>query len=488
MSTKFISNFARFVFVAAALCVFAGVATPQVEPTRKQKKQAEDLWRAGDKSYQQRNYRNAIDQYAQSLSIVSTDPNVHAKKANAHFLLQEYDQALAELNTALQQGYSRPIDIYKLRAFALYEKGDMDAALADVHEVLKAEPKNTMFILKEADINSAKGNDRDALNAYQRAVAEDPRNADLYFRIASIQFKMGETDGQIAAAEEAIKRNTQFLGDAFYIAADGYLKKRQYEQAEQAFLRAIDRWKAAHTPRPEIYTAYRSLGDIYRRTNKFNDAIKITRQAIIDYPTDGTLWTDVSWYYNLADQSANAVEAAKAAIKFAPKEHLPYTNLCRAYNDTGEFQLAVNSCNQALRIMPGDGETHFYLGRAYDLLANQAETAGRTAESNRSKREATANYDKAVTGLVKFTRENPDYSDGFYLLGNAYFADDQADNAIAAYLKCLELSPRFVKARYNLGIIYALNKNKAAAMEQYNSLLAIDQALAAKLKAEIDKM
>jgi tetratricopeptide (TPR) repeat protein len=73
-------------------------------------------------------------------------------------------------------------------------------------------------------------------------------------------------------------------------------------------------------------------------------------------------------------------------------------------------------------------------------------------------------------------------------LGNAYFADDQAANAISSYLKCLELSPRFGKARYNLGIIYALNKNKPAAMEQYNSLLALDQALAAKLKTEIDKL
>jgi tetratricopeptide (TPR) repeat protein len=72
-------------------------------------------------------------------------------------------------------------------------------------------------------------------------------------------------------------------------------------------------------------------------------------------------------------------------------------------------------------------------------------------------------------------------------LGNAYFADGQPQKAIGAYQKCLELSPRFVKARYNLAIIYARNKNKSAAMEQYNSLVAIDSTLAAKLKTEIDK-
>lgn len=488
MSKQSISNIKNFVCVIAALFMLAGMASPQAQPTKKQRKQAEDLWKAGDKSYQQRNYRNAADQYAQSLAIVSVNPDVHAKKANAHYLLKEYDQALAELDTALEQRYQKPIDIYKLRSSVRFEKGDLDGALADILEVLKVEPNNTMFILKEADINSAKGNDRDALNAYQRAVAADSRNGDLYYKIAILQAKTGNTDAQIGAAQEAIKYNTQFLGDSYYLVADGSFKKGQFEQAEQAYLRAIDRWKATNAVKQEMYVSYQNLGDIYRRTNRLPDAIRITRQGITDYPKDGGLWTNLSWYYSLADKNPEAVEAARSAIGFAPTDALPYTNLCRAYNETREYQLAVNSCNQALKLKPDDGETYFYLGRAYDLLANTAEDAGKKSEANRFKREATNAYDKAVAGLVKFTRDNPDYSDGFYLLGNAYFADGQTEKAIAAYQRCLELSPRFIKARFNLGILYALGKNKPAAMEQYNSLLALDQSYAAKLKAEIDKL
>jgi tetratricopeptide (TPR) repeat protein len=73
-------------------------------------------------------------------------------------------------------------------------------------------------------------------------------------------------------------------------------------------------------------------------------------------------------------------------------------------------------------------------------------------------------------------------------LGNAYYADDQRDRAIESYLRCLELSPRFVKARYNLGLMYVKKKNKAAAMDQYNSLLTLDQTWAGRLKSEIDKL
>ena len=103
------------------------------------------------------------------------------------------------------------------------------------------------------------------------------------------------------------------------------------------------------------------------------------------------------------------------------------------------------------------------------------------------KADATRAYKGAVVGLVEFTQKNPTYSDGFYLLGNAYYSDNQPEKAIAAYRKCLELSPRFARARFNLGYILNNQKNKTAALEQYNSLLQLDPSLAAKLKAEIDK-
>jgi tetratricopeptide (TPR) repeat protein len=135
--------------------------------------------------------------------------------------------------------------------------------------------------------------------------------------------------------------------------------------------------------------------------------------------------------------------------------------------------LAVQACTSALRLNPNDGETNFYLARAYDL--------------QKKPDIATPYYRRAVSGLVQFTNVNPLYSDGFYLLGNAYYAEGKRSEAIAAYKRCLELSPNFTKARYNLGFIYVLEGNKAAAREQYNELQKLDKALADKLLQAINK-
>ena len=102
--------------------------------------------------------------------------------------------------------------------------------------------------------------------------------------------------------------------------------------------------------------------------------------------------------------------------------------------------------------------------------------------------DAAKAFKKAVTGLVEFTEKNPNYSDGFYLLGNAYFSDNQLQKAMEAYRRCLEISPRFSKARHNLGVVHVKRREKDKALEQYNALLNLDKNLADSLKTAINSM
>ena len=456
------------------LALIVPVATVSAQ-SKKDRKQAQQLEQEAVRAFSQRNYRTTVEKATASLAIVPTNAELHYWKAKAHYFLKEFDDSINESNLALSQGF-KPLEIYTVRAMAKYDKRDYDGALADFNDGLKLDPNNLTFLVGKAEISFNKEKYPDALATYQLALAQAPNNAEIYYDIARTQQKLGNVNAQVSMAEEAIKRNVHLLGYAYSIAADGYYRQRKYPEAESAYINAVSRWKANNEKPQDMYIAYRLLGDIYRRLSRFDDAIKISKQAIVDFPNDGNLYTDVSWYYSLADRHQDAIEAAKAGISLSPpSEHLPYTNLCRAYNDTAQYQLAINTCNQALKITPNDGETYFYLGRAYEF-------------SGRAK-EAGPYYNKAVKGLEKFVSENPDYSDGFYLLGNAYYSDGQnTQKAIDAYLKCLELSPRWTKPRYNLGLMYALSKNKSAAMEQYNSLLSLDPALAAKLKTEIDKL
>jgi tetratricopeptide (TPR) repeat protein len=365
----------------------------------------------------------------------------------------------------LARGFDKPLEIYRIRWEANYHNKNYDAALSDIQAGLKLDP-GFYFNNALGDVYRAKNDWQNALIAYRTAAQLDPNNRDVNFWIAFMSYNLGDTKTQEFAAQEAVKKNTQYMGESFFLVGDALYKARKTDEAAQAFERAIN-------IKSEIPGVYLPLSDIYRSQGRFADAINVARKGAELYPNNGDLQVSLSWYYSLADKHKEAVEAGERAIALAPNQAMGFTNLCRAYNDIKEYSKAIETCNKALKLNPGDGETNFYLARAYDFLNNT--------------NTATQHYKKAVAGLEDFTRNNPDYSDGFYLLGNAYFADGQQDKAIGAYKRSLELSPNFAKARYNLGYLYFLKKNLTAAEEQYEALKKIDYVTAVKLKQAMEK-
>ena len=461
MNKKFIISFITFCILFTAFSASISVVSGQ---TKKQLKEAKRLADEGGRSFQKKEYQTAINKYAESITLVPDVPDTHYWKGYAHYYLNEYDQAMIELDAALERGY-KPLDIYKLRWFLNYQKKDYDSALKDVEKGLQLDPSNLTFNLAIGELNFAKGSYQQALTAYQKAAEIDPNNADTRYSIAASYAALGDKDKQLQSALEAIKRNTKFVGEAYFLIGDGYQKNRKFTEAAEAYKRAI-------SAKPDILPIYHNLSDIYRNQNRFEEAIEVTKQGLKIFPNNASLYVDLGWYNSLGNHNFEAIIASKKAVELDPEQSMAYTNLCRAYYETKQNQLALDSCNTALKLNPNDGETNVYLGFTY-LSLNKDDTA-------------TTYFKKAVSGLLDFTKDNPDYSDGFYLLGNAYYYVGQPQKAIEAYTHCLELSPRFAKARYNLGLTYFVNKNKTAANEQYDELLKIDKDLAAKLKQTID--
>lgn len=455
-------TFLSLLFVAAALMFSAADVNAQ---SKRDIRDAKKLYDNANRDFQRKNYREAIEKYAESLAL-APQPETYFWKGYAHYYLKESDSALFEFNNALERGF-KPSEVYKVRWFVNYELKNFDAALADVEKALEAEPNDFLLLRAAGDIHFQRNEFPQALAYYERATKFANNDGNLHYNMARIYFQLMRTDEQLASAQAAVRANTQWLGDSWFLIGDAFEKRKDIPKAIDAYERAL-------ASKPDIYAAYRSLADIYRSQNRLQDAIEISRKALRQFPRDGNIYTDIGWYYSLAGMHQEAVEASKAAIMILPNQYIAYTNLCRAYNDLRDPEKARAACNNALRLSPNDGETNFYLGYSYMLENKQAE--------------ARRYYIKAIPGLVDFTKKNPEYSDGYYLLGNAYLGADQLDNAMKAYEKCLELSPAFAKARHNLGVIQIRKGNKSGAMEQYNHLAAVDPDLAKSLKSQIDAM
>ncbi len=450
--------------VAAALML--SVAADASAQSKKAMKRAKDLYDQGNRSFNQKNYRDATEKYAEAIAIAPNIAPPHFWKGNAHYYLKENDLALTELDKALELGY-KPSDVYKVRWYVNFEKRNLDAALSDIDKALVDDPGNPTMLLAAGDIYYERNELQKALEYYDKVGSGTVGSGDLRFKMARAYAALGNVDKQIENALLATKQGTRFVGESWSLLGDGYSRQSKNEQA-------IDAYKRALAANPDNVQIYRTLAELYRRENRIGDAIQILDDGLKKFPRNGSFYTDIAWYYSIADRKQEAVDASKAATILLPKEYLGYTNLCRAYNDNGDPKLAIGACNVALGLNPDDGETNFYLGRAYSLQKRDDDAA--------------KYYAKAVVGLEKFVKANPNYSDGFYLLGNAYTSVKDYTKAVSAYQRCVELNPSFVKARFNLGLIYIFQNKKALAQEQYEHLASLDQKFANELKSAIDKM
>ncbi len=431
------------------------------KPTDKAKK----LVAEGNKLFNKKDFRTAINKYAEAIVLSPSYAEAHYWKGYAHYYLNEFSESVEALNTSLEQGYN-PLEIYKVRWISNFQKQDYDAALSDVENGLLKDKNNTDFITGRSEILVRKGSYKEAVEALQDAIKINPNNGDLYYFAALSYSKTGDLEKQASNAEEAVKKATKYTGESYALMGDSKLASRKTGEAIEAYKKALN----VKPEMPEEF--FIKLSQSYRAENRLGEAIDTARQGLKPFPRSTPLLTGLTWYYSLADRYNEAVSAGQQAVKNAPDNAAAHTNLCRAYNDVEKFSQAVIECNAALKLASGDGETLFYLARASERLNKPALAADY--------------YKKAVTGLIANASQNPTDPDAFYLLGNAYYKDLQTKKAIEAYKQSIEMIPNFVKAHFNLGNAYIYDENKAAAMQEYNTLLSLDKVYAEKLKKQIN--
>lgn len=72
------------------------------------------------------------------------------------------------------------------------------------------------------------------------------------------------------------------------------------------------------------------------------------------------------------------------------------------------------------------------------------------------------------------TIKNPQHADGWTQLGNAYYDNDQYQQAIFAYEKSLSIEPENTNVITDLGTMYRRNGQPEKAVEMFNRTIALD--------------
>jgi superkiller protein 3 len=236
---------------------------------------------------------------------------------------------------------------YFVQGRRLYSKGDYKGAVAAYERSVASDPK---FARGYVELGSAYRELEDysqAEKAYAKAVSieEDSCAQCGLGMIYHLQNRNREAE---AALNRAIALNP---GDecAFNYLGRLYYDEERYPEAIQAF------WTET-TLRPRA-TTYHFIGNSYRYTDKFEEAVKAYREALRLSPNYTQVFVDLGHTYNGLGRHAEAIDAFRQAIKANPNDIETRVSLALTQLRHGDRRAAFEQYAMIQKLDPQRAET-----------------------------------------------------------------------------------------------------------------------------------
>ena len=235
-------------------------------------------------------------------------------------------------------------------------------------------------------------------------------------------------EGRIAAMEEGVKRETDFLKIVEARINAGTVTVADVRQARSCLLDSKIRLLR------ERGAEYVERGNALANKGDYDKAIADYNQALTINPNDADS------YYNrgIARYSKGDYDKAIAdyteALAINPKYANAYSGRGNAYQGKGEYDKAIADCNEAIRLDRNNANAYSSRGGAW---ANKGE------------------YDKAIADCNEAIRLDPKYVYAYSIRGVARYSKGEYDKAIADYTQAIRLDPNNANAYTNLTWLYA---------------------------------
>ncbi|MEW5894151.1 MAG: tetratricopeptide repeat protein [Candidatus Omnitrophota bacterium] len=422
-------------------------------------------------------YNKALEQYEQFLKIYPGSSRIQDAiigKANAYYLLQRYDDAIAIYQMLLaDKKISLGDDLlekaYYGIAWSYLKKGNLPAAIETFEAILGKSTNNTVKSSALSQIGDAYQDAKEltrALSAYDRILKEYPQS--LYADYAQFQqgitlLKLGKfepaklsfqslrtnfpTSKYIAESHyylgfayfqneewgEAVKYIQMFLNDARannylssqanYILALSYFHQNNFEEALQLFRKIVKELK----DQPSIQqTAEVFIGKTLYGMGKPGEAVKHFTQicqlySLSEAHQDSLIW--LGEYYLQQMDFNNAVHYLRKFTEIFPtsnKINLAFFELGQCYQGLKKLDQALGAFNS---VKP-EIDQEIYAKAQLAIAEIFSEKSGSA---------------KALQAYQTIAEKIPEYQrDALLQIGRIHEQEDRPQNAIDAYLQALK--------------------------------------------------
>lgn len=218
---------------------------------------------------QAKNYNKAIEYYTIA-NNKNMSEKVYQKISNCHFRLGNYEEALANINQALNMD-STDVNFLAQKANIYYENGNAKAAVAEWDKVLEMQPEYGFGYYRRGWFKELSGDLEGGLEDLSMAIVLEPKEPYFYETRGDLYLKLGKRDLAEADFKKVIE--IEDIPEKYECIQYAYQGLGQYDKAKEAMDAIIARDTTD-------FGNYYDAACLYSRMKDKENALKYLEKAL----------------------------------------------------------------------------------------------------------------------------------------------------------------------------------------------------------------
>lgn len=262
---------------------------------------------------------------------------------------------------------------------------------------------------------------------------------------------------------------------------------QQYQKAAHVVIQAIAR-------DPNEASLHNTLGNIYARQGKHDEAIAEYQRAITLQPDYPSAYTNLGNSYAQRQDMKKAKQQYEKALSIDSDYPDASFNLARLLVATHHTKDAINALENTIRIAPTHAAAHGLLGKIY-LEQNANEKAAQHLEHRiRIQPQHTETYlplacaymqlqqhEKAQELLENILDRGMIVPEANHMLGMLYLMQNHWAWALKHFLREIQVTPTHVESHYHAGVTLSHLQRNSDAIEYFLKTIALNKTHSAAL-------
>jgi tetratricopeptide (TPR) repeat protein len=431
----------------------------------------------GERYFKQQQYAEAVIEYRNVLRIDGNNSQAVKQLGLAHYQLGQAGQAFRFLLKAQELEPDNQEIALKLAAVYLLGRKAAEAR-GQAERILDRDPKNldalilwsgaassrqeldaavrrletaraeldpeSRYHLTLANLYRRSGNREAAGQAFQAALARDPRSVEAHLELGSFYAEQNARP----EAEQHLKTAASLAPAGSWAQirlADFYVATGRSDEAKRLL-------EETTSKAPGYLPAWRRLGEMALSEGRLDDAKKAV-DAIFEKKTDDVEARLLLGRVHLArGDAAGASREFRTVVKAEPRFAAGHYQLGLALLQAGDVQQAKAELKEATNISPNFTEATLALARV-NLR--------------------TGAYQPAADDLEQLLKREPRLTAAYPLLGAAYLAQKKPAVAAEVARKFIAIAPQDARGPDILGLALAAQGKRSEAHQQFESALAL---------------